>query len=58
MYTRHVLGDDRCLGYRIDRQSEYRWITYEEVHRRHLKVPKTSDNYSRLNVLLLRSPVV
>lgn len=24
-------GDERCLGYRVDRQSEYQWITYDEV---------------------------
>jgi len=26
-------GDSRCLGYRVDRQSEYQWITYDETER-------------------------
>ncbi|CAF1223687.1 unnamed protein product [Rotaria sordida] len=24
-------GDNRCLGYRVDRQSGYQWLTYDEV---------------------------
>jgi hypothetical protein len=27
------LGDDRCLAYRVDRQSEYQWVSYEEVQK-------------------------
>jgi len=27
------LGDTRCLGYRVDRQSEYQWVTYDEAER-------------------------
>jgi len=27
------LGDERCLGFRADRESEYQWITYEEVEK-------------------------
>ncbi|CAF1311843.1 unnamed protein product [Adineta steineri] len=25
------LGDGKCLGYRVDRQSEYQWVTYDET---------------------------
>ena len=25
------LGDGKCLGYRVDRQSDYQWVTYSEV---------------------------
>lgn len=38
-----ILGDDRCLGFRIDRQSEYKWITYEEVDMKRKK-EKNSTN--------------
>ncbi|CAF4055575.1 unnamed protein product, partial [Rotaria magnacalcarata] len=24
-------GDERCLGYRVDRQSPYQWVSYEEA---------------------------
>ncbi|CAF0885929.1 unnamed protein product [Rotaria sp. Silwood1] len=26
-------GDSRCLGYRVDRQSEYQWVTYDDAER-------------------------
>jgi len=26
-------GDGKCLGYRVDRQSEYQWVTYDETER-------------------------
>ncbi|CAF1078128.1 unnamed protein product [Rotaria sp. Silwood1] len=26
-------GDNRCLGFRVDRKGEYIWLTYEEVER-------------------------
>ncbi|CAF4439321.1 unnamed protein product, partial [Rotaria sp. Silwood2] len=26
-------GDNRCLGYRVDNQSDYQWVTYDEVER-------------------------
>lgn len=24
-------GDERCLGYRVDRQSDYQWLSYDEI---------------------------
>ncbi|CAF1488004.1 unnamed protein product [Adineta ricciae] len=26
-------GDGKCLGYRVDRQSDYQWVTYDETER-------------------------
>ena len=41
-----ILGDDRCLGFRFDRQSEYKWVTYEEVdmERKREKLIKSMRN--------------
>ncbi|CAM4768493.1 unnamed protein product [Rotaria magnacalcarata] len=31
--TANRRGDNRCLGFRVDRQSEYQWVTYNETER-------------------------
>ncbi|CAF4515790.1 unnamed protein product [Rotaria socialis] len=31
--TANRRGDKRCLGFRVDRQSEYQWVTYDETER-------------------------
>ena len=40
------LGDERCLGYRVDRESGYQWLTYEEVNSTLIQFSRQSFDFS------------